>query len=77
MELQTAFNVILGLASTALGWFARELWSAVNDLKKDLSKLREDIPKSYLSRDDYREDLRELKGMLEKIFDRLENKADK
>jgi hypothetical protein len=77
MDLQSVFNVVLGVAATTLGWFARELWSAVNGLKVDVAKLREDLPKNYVAKDDYREDIRELKGMLEKIFDRLENKADK
>lgn len=60
-----------------IGWFARELWAAVKELKSDLSKLREDLPKSYVSRDDYREDMRDIKEMLNKIFDKLEAKQDK
>jgi len=39
--------------------------------------LREDLPKTYVARDDYREDIRGIKEMLAKIFDKLENKADK
>lgn len=60
-----------------IGWFARELWSAVKELKSDLSKLREDLPKEYVTKDDYRQDIRELKEIMNKIFDRLENKQDK
>jgi antirestriction protein len=77
MDLQSALNVVFGIAATTLGWFARELWAAVNGLKADVAKLREDIPRNYVAKDDYREDIRDLKGMLEKIFDRLENKMDK
>ena len=55
------------------GWFARELWTAVQDLKTDLSKL----PLTYVARLDYKDDMREVKEMLSKIFDRLDNKADK
>ena len=62
---------------TALGWFGRVLWEADRELRQDLSKLREDLPKQYVAKDDYREDVREIKAMLEKIFDRLETKADK
>ena len=62
---------------TVLGWFARELWTAVKDLKADLAKLREDLPKAYVMREDYRADVREIKEMLSKIFDRLDQKADK
>jgi antirestriction protein len=60
-----------------LGWFARELWSAVKELKADLSKLREDLPKEYVAKDDYRQDIRELKEIMNKVFDRLEHKVDK
>jgi hypothetical protein len=31
----------------------------------------------YVARQDYRDDMKEIKEMLGKIFDRLENKADK
>jgi hypothetical protein len=59
------------------GWFARELWAAVKDLKSDLAKLREEIPKVYVQRDDYREDMRDIKEMFNKIMDKLELKQDK
>lgn len=77
MENQQVINVFLGLGMTVVGWFARELWAAVKELKADLAKLREDLPKEYVARDDYKEDIREIKAMLAKIFEKLENKADK
>jgi len=77
MELQHLIDIVLGVAMSVVGWFARELWSAVKELKSDLSKMREDMPKTYISRDDYREDLRDIRDMLGKIFDKLDNKQDK
>ena len=77
MESQQVINVFLGIGMTVVGWFARELWAAVKELKVDLAKLREDLPKDYVSRDDYKDDIRDIKGMLAKIFEKLENKADK
>jgi len=77
MEYQQLLNIVLATAMTITGWFARELWTAVKDLKADLSKLREDLPKTYVGRDDYREDMRDIKDMLNKIFDKLEAKQDK
>ena len=77
MENQQVINVFLGIGMTVVGWFARELWAAVKELKSDLAKLREDLPKEYVARDDYREDIRDIKAMLAKIFEKLENKADK
>ena len=72
MDQQT-INLILGACMAVAGWFARELWTAVQELKNDLSKL----PTIYVVRQDYKDDMREVKEMLSKIFDRLENKADK
>lgn len=77
METQHVIDLVLGAGLTVMGWFARELWSAVKELKADLSKLREDLPKTYVSKDDYREDMRDIKAMLEKIFNKLDGKQDK
>lgn len=77
MENQHLINAMLAGGFTVLGWFARELWAAVKELKADLAKLREDLPKEYVLRSDYRNDIREIKTMLEKIFDKLDKKVDK
>jgi hypothetical protein len=77
MDSQNFLNIAFGVASSVLGWFAREMWSAVKELKADLSKLREELPRTYVVRDDYKDDIREIKEMLTKLFDRLDNKADK
>ena len=77
MEMQQIIDLGLGCAMAVIGWFAHEMWGAVKELKSDLSKLREDLPKSYVAKDDYREDIRELKEIMNKVFDRLDHKADK
>jgi len=77
MDSQHLINSALAIGCASIGWLARELWTAVKDLKEDLTKLSVDLPKNYVARDDYRSDLKEIKDMLGKIFDRLENKADK
>jgi len=45
MENQHLINGLLAGGFTVLGWFARELWSAVKELKVALAKLREDLPR--------------------------------
>jgi hypothetical protein len=35
------------------------------------------MPHDYVSRDDYKADIREMRELLGKIFDKLDNKADK
>ena len=77
MEYQQFLNLILGVTMAIIGWFARELWSAVKELKSDLSRLREDLPRHYVVREDYKQDIRELKEMIGKVFDKLDSKTDK
>lgn len=77
MVNQDLINLVMGSILTVLGWLARELWSAVKELKADLTKLREEIPTKYLYKDEYREDMREVKNMLGRIFDKIDSKVDK
>jgi len=77
MDNQSLFNIVAGTALTVTGWFARELWTAVKELKADLAKLREDLPRTYVVREDYKQDIKELKDMIGKVFDKLDSKTDK
>jgi hypothetical protein len=77
MDVQTIINLVLGFSLTALGWFAREMWDAVKELKADLAKLREELPKSYVAKEDFRRDIDELKDICKQIFAKLDHKADK
>ena len=77
MALQDLLNLVGGIGLTALGWFARELWSAVKELKTDLAKLREELPKTYAQKDDVKDGFKEVKEMLTDIYQELRKKADK
>jgi len=77
MDMQTVYNLLGGAALAVFGWFARELWGAVKALQKDLHEMEIQVSTTYVTREDYRADMREVKDMLGKIFDRLDNKQDK
>jgi len=77
MDMQTVYNLIGGAALAVFGWFARELWGAVKALQKDLHEMEIQVSTTYVTREDYKADMREVKDMLGKIFDRLDNKQDK
>jgi cell division protein FtsB len=78
---QETINMIAGIAFSVFGWFARVLWVAVRDLEKDLAKLREDLPQTYLPKHEARDlisDLtKEIRDNFNRIFTLLDNKADK
>ena len=77
MDTQTILNGVFGVASTVLGWFLNEMWSATKELKNDLTKLSNDLPKEYVSKTDFREDIHDIKAMIQKIFDKLDGKVDR
>jgi len=65
------------MAQAVLGWFAKTLWNAVQELKVDLAKLREELPTKYAQRDDFNQLGQELREMFREIRDKLDRKADK
>ncbi len=77
MDSQHLIDLGLGIACAVTGWFARELWSAVKELKADLTRLSVELPKTYVTRDDYRSDLKEIRDLLGRIFDKLDGKVDR
>ena len=77
MDFQSMMNFILPTACTVLGWFCRELWTAVQGLKEDVAKLREELPTHYVSKDDFNDRWYEVLKSLHRIEDKLDGKADK
>ena len=77
MELQSILNFIGGAAIATGGWFAREIWGAVKELRKDLHELEVDLPKSYVSKFDMDKRMDHIETMFQRIYDKLDGKADK
>jgi hypothetical protein len=77
MESQQVFNMVITASGALGGWMLKVIWDAITDLKKDVKDLNQEIHSDFLRKDDYRDDITEIKGMLGKIFDKLENKVDK
>jgi len=77
MDDQSLINILGGVIAVLIGWFIRILWEGQTQLSKRIDETSLLLPDTYLRRDDYREDIVDIKKMLGKIFDRLEMKADK
>jgi cell division protein FtsL len=77
LPYQLFFNISAGLGFTMAGWIIRSIYDALEKLKVDLIELEREIHAKYVEKDDYKDDVRELKSMLTALFDKLDNKADK
>jgi len=77
MDMQQIINILIGVVMSGLGWFGKALWDAVGELRKNVHKIEVDLPANYIRKDEFKSEIKEVKDILGKIFDRLESKADK
>ncbi len=77
MEFQSLFNILVGAGLTAIGWFARQLWEATQNLKDDVQKLELNVADNYVKKIDINARFDKIEAILERLFDKLESKADK
>jgi len=68
---------LLSIVCAILGWFARQLWGAVQDLKKDMGSLRILISDEYIRYDRLQDALKPVMDSLQEIKQTLSGKADK
>ena len=73
MDYQVLFNIAVAIAGFFGGWTLNRIYQAIDRLDNDVRNM----PSHYVARDDYRTDLKDIREMLGRIFDRLDNKADK
>lgn len=73
MDNQQLFNGIVALAAFLGGWILNNITKSIDKLDNDIRSM----PHNYVSKDDYHRDVTEMKEMLNKIFDKLDGKADK
>jgi hypothetical protein len=73
MESQFLFNIIVGIAAFFGGWMLKSITRAIERLDADVRLM----PHVYVTKDDYRRDIDELKDICKQIFAKLDNKADK
>jgi predicted negative regulator of RcsB-dependent stress response len=77
MDTQSLFNIAAGMALGVGGWFARQLWDSVQALKNDVHAIEVDLPKSYVMKDDLDKRMSHIEDMFQRIYDKLDGKADK
>jgi hypothetical protein len=73
MDYQVLFNIAVAIAGFFGGWTLNRIYIAIDRLDGDVRNM----PHNYISKDDYKADIRDVRDMLGKIFDKLDNKADK
>ena len=66
---QTLLNWLFGSVMAILGWLGKTLWDAVQELKNDMKDIEVNLPKDYVSKEDYKSDIKDIKDMLKELYD--------
>jgi len=77
MENQQLFNLIITVCGVLAGWMLKIIWDAIQDLKDEIRDLGKEVHADFVRREDFSDAVKRIEVMCGKIFDRLENKADK
>jgi hypothetical protein len=77
MDLQFLINTILPLICVVIGWFCKELWTAVQSLKEDVAELRNHLADNYVRKDDFASRWDEVLKAVHRIEDKLDAIRDR
>lgn len=77
MNFQEIFNFIAGAFLCGIGWWCKEIWDSVKKLKEDIQRIEVELPTNYATKSDINSRLDKIDAVLERIFDKLDEKADK
>lgn len=73
MDNQQLFNLVISIAGGLAVY-------VINSMTRNIQRLEDkvnELPHTYVAKDDYRSDIAEVKSILKQIFDKLDGKADK
>ena len=77
IDLHFMVTAALGVGCGVLGWLWRELWTAVEQLRKDLGALEVRIGTDYIRYDRLQDAFKPVLDALTEIKHTLQGKADK
>ena len=84
MDFQLIVNIVVGLIVGVGGWFARQLWDSVKELKNDFSYIRLHMSENYVKKSEvegFRADMDKrfdrIEMLLDKLYEKLDGKVDK
>ena len=77
MDNQQIFNLVVSIAGFLAAFSFYQVMQRLQRVEDAIADMKEHLPKDYVQKDDYRNDIKEVKDILRQIFDKLDGKADK
>ena len=76
-DIKTILLILNFLLLGPLGWYIRGVVDKLEALQKSHNDHRLHVSDAYLKKSEHDQDIKEIKEMFQKIFDKLDGKADK
>jgi hypothetical protein len=77
METELTFKIAITCVGALGGWMLKVIWESIKDVKHELKELSKEMNQDFVRRDDFTETILRIENMFNRIFDKLDNKADK
>jgi hypothetical protein len=84
MDLQQAFNILIGFVMTGFGWFLNVAWSSLKSLQEQDRNLADKVARievlvagEYVKKDEFDRAIERLFDKLDHIEMKIDSKADK
>jgi len=74
---QNLINILIAVVGAVGGWLFKVLWDSIKELQFDMKEIEKELHTEYVSKDDFHVALDEIKQIVQRIFDKLDGKADK
>jgi len=74
---QNLINLLIGIVGAIVGWVLKVIWGAIQELQMDMKDIEKELHTEYVSKGDFHVALDEIKQIVQRIFDKLDGKADK
>jgi hypothetical protein len=73
VDYQAAFNIAMGLVAAFGGWTLRSITNSLENLQRD----HKEMFAQFVRKEDYRDSLERIEQVLNRIWDKLDEKVDK
>lgn len=77
MDNQQLFNMVVSIAGFLAAFVFYQVMQRLQKQEDRSAELERNLSKEFVHKDDYRNDIKEIKDILKQIFDKLDAKADK
>jgi hypothetical protein len=75
-QYKSLIEMGLWVIVATMGWFLRELWGAVKELREDLHRLEVDLPSNYVKRENFSDEMSKLRQDIRQDFQIAFKKID-